>query len=111
MNINIRSSRGNYKVIEFDFSKFLFSKTSNKFFYIIDLNIYKKNKYLKKIKNNLVIIRSNENTKYYKKWNKGFYKGSYRLFCKLLCELNFLCGSYAFYVTHMRFDLKYMRFM
>ena len=66
MNINIRSSRGNYKVIEFDFSKFLFSKTSNKFFYIIDLNVYKKNKYLKKIKNNLVIIRANENTKDYK---------------------------------------------
>ena len=66
MNINIRSSRGNYKVIEFDSSKSLFSKTSKNFFYIIDFNVYKKNKHLKKIKNNLVIIKASENIKDYK---------------------------------------------
>ena len=66
MNINIRSSRGNYKVVEFNFLKFLHNKTNNKFFYVIDSNVYKKNTHVKKIKKNLVIIKSNENTKDYK---------------------------------------------
>lgn len=66
MNINIKSSRGNYKVVEFNFSKFLYNKTNNKFFYVIDSNVYKKNKYVKKIKKNLVIIKADENTKDYK---------------------------------------------
>ena len=51
MNINIKSSRGNYKVVEFNFSKFLYNKTNNKFFYVIASNVYKKNKHVKKIKN------------------------------------------------------------
>ena len=44
MNINIKSSRGNYKVVECNFAKFLYNKTNNKFFYVIDSNVYKKNK-------------------------------------------------------------------
>jgi len=65
MNIKIKSSRGDYGVAEFDSSKFFLKKKNNNFFYIIDKNVYKKNKYIKKIKKNLIIINANENTKDY----------------------------------------------
>ncbi len=63
MNINIKSSKGDYKVVDFNLSKANLKNNDN--YYIIDKAVYKKNKVLKKIKNKSILITANENTKSY----------------------------------------------
>ncbi len=62
----IKSILGNYQLHEVKLTrKFFFNKKSN--FFLIDKNVYKKNKILFKIKKNIILINSNENSKSYKK--------------------------------------------
>ena len=48
--ILIRSSLGGYQVKNIEISKNFFSKNLNNYFYLIDKNIYSKNKIIKKLK-------------------------------------------------------------
>jgi len=63
--ILIHSSLGKYQVKSIKISKDFFSKNSNNYFYLIDKNLYSKNKIIKKIKRNKILIKSNESAKNY----------------------------------------------
>ena len=63
--IKIKSSFYNYEVINKKISKkFLFSNSKN-VFYLVDKNVYLKNKIINKIKKNIILIKSNEDSKNY----------------------------------------------
>jgi len=62
----VKSILGNYQLHEIKLSKNFFSN-KNTNFYLIDKNVYNKNKVLFKIKKNIILINANENTKSYNK--------------------------------------------
>jgi 3-dehydroquinate synthase len=72
--ILIRSSLGGYQVKNIEISKNFFSKNLNNYFYLIDKNIYSKNKIIKKIKGNKILIKSNEDAKNYNNISKVIKK-------------------------------------
>ena len=61
----IKSTFGNYEVINIKISKNFFLKNSENVFYLVDRNVYLKNRIINKIKKNIILIKSNENTKNY----------------------------------------------
>ena len=63
--LKIKSSFGNYEVININISRNFFLKNSENVFYLVDRNIYLKNKIINKIKKNIILIKSNEKTKNY----------------------------------------------
>ena len=63
--LKIKSSFGNYEVINKRISKDFFLKNSKNVFYLIDRNVYLKNRIINKIKKNIILIKSNESTKSY----------------------------------------------
>ena len=63
--LKIKSSFGNYEVINKKISKDFFLKNSKNVFYLIDRNVYLKNRIINKIKKNIILIKSNESTKSY----------------------------------------------
>lgn len=65
--LKIKSSYGNYEIKNNKISSRFFPKNSKNIFYLIDENVYKKNRIINKIKNNKIIIRSSENSKNYEK--------------------------------------------
>ena len=65
--IKIKSTFGNYEVIDKKITKNLLLKNSNNVFYLIDKNVYLKNKIINKVKKNVILIKSNEDAKNYLK--------------------------------------------
>ena len=63
--LTIKSSFGNYEVINTKISRNFFLKYSKNAVYLIDKNVYLKNKIINKIKKNIILINSHENTKNY----------------------------------------------
>ena len=63
----IKSSFGSYEVNNGRLSKSFFFKNSKNVFYLVDKNVYLRNKIINKIKKNLILIKSNENSKSYLK--------------------------------------------
>ena len=63
----IKSSFGSYEVNNGRLSKSFFSKNSENVFYLVDKNVYLRNKIINKIKKNIILIKSNENSKSYLK--------------------------------------------
>ena len=61
----VKSLLGDYQLYNLTINKNFFSKNKKNVFYLIDKNIYKKNKIINKIKKNYLLIDSNENTKSY----------------------------------------------
>jgi len=64
-SLKIKSSFGTYEVINTKLSKSFFLKNSKNTIYLVDKNVYKKNKIINKIKKNVILIDSNEYTKSY----------------------------------------------
>lgn len=64
-SLKIKSSFGSYEVIDAKLSKSFFFKNSKNSIFLVDKNVYKKNKIINKIKKNLILIDSNENAKSY----------------------------------------------
>ena len=65
--IKIKSTFGNYEVIDKKITKNFLLKNSNNVFYLIDKNVYLKNKIINKVKKNVILIKSNEDAKNYLK--------------------------------------------
>ena len=63
----IKSSFGSYEVNNGRLSKSFFFKNSENVFYLVDKNVYLRNKIINKIKKNIILIKSNENSKSYLK--------------------------------------------
>ena len=63
--LKIKSSFGNYEVINKKISEDFFLKNSKNVFYLVDRNVYLKNRIINKIKKNIILIKSNESTKSY----------------------------------------------
>ena len=63
----IKSSFGSYEVNNVRLSKSFFFKNSKNVFYLVDKNVYLRNKIINKIKKNIILIKSNENSKSYLK--------------------------------------------
>ena len=63
----IKSSFGSYEVNNGRLSKSFFFKNSKNVFYLVDKNVYLRNKIINKIKKNIILIKSNENSKSYLK--------------------------------------------
>ena len=63
----IKSSFGSYEVVESKISKSFFLKNSENVFYLVDRNVYLKSKVINKIKKNIILIKSDENSKNYLK--------------------------------------------
>jgi len=63
----IKSSFGSYEVNNSRLSKNFFFKNSKNVFYLIDRNVYSKNKIINQIKKNIILIKSDENSKNYLK--------------------------------------------
>ena len=61
----IKSSFCNYEVISKTISKNFLLSNSKNVFYLVDRNVYFKNKIINKIKKNIILIKSNENSKSY----------------------------------------------
>ena len=66
----IKSSFGSYEVNNSKISKRFFLKNSKNVFYLIDRNVYLKNKIINKIKKNRILIKSDENSKNYQQISK-----------------------------------------
>ena len=56
--LKIKSSFGNYEVINKKISKHFFLKNSKNIYYLIDRNVYLKNRTINKIKKNIILIKS-----------------------------------------------------
>ena len=65
--LTIRSYLGNYELLEKKLSSSFFLKKQNKILYLIDKNVYYKNKIISKLKKNIILIKSEENSKSYQK--------------------------------------------
>jgi len=63
--ILIKSSFGNYEINNCKISTKFFLNKSKNIFYLIDKNIYFKNKIIRKLKKNVILINSNEKEKNY----------------------------------------------
>ena len=65
--IKIKSSFGSYEINDSRLSKSFFLKNSENVFYLVDKNVYLKNKIINTIKKNIILIKSDENAKNYLK--------------------------------------------
>lgn len=63
----IKSSFGSYEVNNVRLTKSFFLKNPENVFYLVDKNVYLKNAIINKIKKNIILIKSNENSKSYLK--------------------------------------------
>ena len=65
--LKIESFFGSYEIYDSKISKSFFLKNSKNVFYLVDKNVYLKNKIINKINKNIILIKSNENAKNYLK--------------------------------------------
>lgn len=62
----VKSYYGDYQLYEKKIMQPFFLGKSNKILYVIDKNVYNKNKFLSKIKKKIILVKSEENSKSYK---------------------------------------------
>ena len=63
----VKSHLGNYELHDKKISRSFFLRAKKKTLYLIDKNVYYKNKTINKLKKNIILIKSNENSKSYHK--------------------------------------------